>query len=131
MKICLHASKYNRAAVNGILIAKNRASEAEIKVVDSIPLSHLPLANSFTTELALQLVEEYCKENDLSIVGYYQSITTAEPSLDFVAQRMSESLSRDTRDTVFLTVSSSARSGQCVINFCSSDFPETSERFPG
>ena len=129
MKICLHASKYNRAAVNGILIAKNRPSETEIKIIDSIPLSHLALANSFTTELALQLVEEYCKESDLSIVGYYQSNTTAEPSLDLVAQRISESLSRDTDNTVFLMVSSSVRSVKWVINLCSSDFPKTSERF--
>jgi hypothetical protein len=94
LKIILHSLKYPTTAINGILLGKEKihsntdavqaggnagALNGKTKVLhvyDAIPVTHNYIALSGPFEAALAQVDKYCDDNkdqDIGIVGYYQS----------------------------------------------------------
>ncbi|XP_068267239.1 ER membrane protein complex subunit 8 isoform X1 [Nyctibius grandis] len=79
-KMVLHGAKYPHCAVNGLLVA-DRPSGAPRRdqtgppslFVDCIPLFHGTLALAPMLEVALTLIDSWCKENSYVIAGYYQA----------------------------------------------------------
>ncbi|KAI7802312.1 ER membrane protein complex subunit 8 [Triplophysa rosa] len=104
-KMLLHAAKYPQCAVNGLLVAekhkrKDGARDAAL-CVDCVPLFHGPLALAPMLEVALTLIDTWCKENKYVIAGYYQAnerIKEARPNqvAERVASRISENFSEAT-----------------------------------
>lgn len=75
-KILSHAAKYPHCSVNGVLLAedtKQKDSSKRLNFVDSIPLFHVCIGLTPMSELALTLVDVYCKSKGLVIGGYYQA----------------------------------------------------------
>ncbi|CAO2633770.1 ER membrane protein complex subunit 8 [Lemmus lemmus] len=80
-KMVLHGAKYPRCAVNGLLVAERQrprkehlpGSGSHTLFVDCIPLFHSTLALAPMLEVALTLIESWCKENSYVIAGYYQA----------------------------------------------------------
>lgn len=104
-KMLLHAAKYPHCAVNGLLVAeklkrKDGARDATL-CVDCVPLFHGTLALAPMLEVALTLIDTWCKENKYVIAGYYQAnerIKEARPNqvAEKVATRISENFSEAT-----------------------------------
>ncbi|MBN3271476.1 EMC8 protein, partial [Polyodon spathula] len=71
----LHAAKYPHCAVNGLLVAENkkRKDGQSVVCVDCVPLFHGTLALAPMMEIALTLLDTWCKENKYVIAGYYQA----------------------------------------------------------
>ncbi|XP_006641202.1 ER membrane protein complex subunit 8 [Lepisosteus oculatus] len=99
-KMLLHAAKYPHCSVNGLLVAekqKRREGQAGL-CVDCIPLFHGPLALAPMLEVALTLIDSWCKENRYVIAGYYQAnerIKEIRPNqvAEKVAARIAENFS--------------------------------------
>ncbi|KAK2530136.1 Emc8 [Columba guinea] len=79
-KMLLHGAKYPHCAVNGLLVAERppgaprRDQPASPSLfVDCIPLFHGTLALAPMLEVALTLIDSWCKENSYVIAGYYQA----------------------------------------------------------
>ncbi|XP_066570180.1 ER membrane protein complex subunit 8 [Amia ocellicauda] len=74
-KMLLHAAKYPHCAVNGLLVAERqkRKDGQPVLCVDCIPLFHGTLALAPMLEVALTLIDTWCKENKYIIAGYYQA----------------------------------------------------------
>eukprot|EP00062_Callorhinchus_milii_P005121 gi/632944272/ref/XP_007887419.1/ PREDICTED: ER membrane protein complex subunit 8 [Callorhinchus milii] len=115
-KMLLHAAKYPQCAVNGVLVAeKLKRKEAQshgqgqgqgqapgpgraVLCVDCVPLFHGTLALAPMLEVALTLVDSWCKENSYVIAGYYQANerlkdTSPNQVAEKVASRIAESFS--------------------------------------
>ncbi|KAJ4947550.1 hypothetical protein JOQ06_009585 [Pogonophryne albipinna] len=100
-KMLLHAAKYPHFAVNGLLVAektkeKKKESHSEpVLCVDCVPLFHGSLALAPMLEVALTLIDTWCKENNYIIAGYYQANERTKDSrpnqfAEKVAARISE-----------------------------------------
>lgn len=72
-KMFLHLAKYPHLACNGLLLAKPAKSAQKVEFVDCIPLFHNSLALASAFEIALTQIDAYCQQNNLEIIGYYQS----------------------------------------------------------
>ncbi|XP_057696365.1 ER membrane protein complex subunit 8 [Corythoichthys intestinalis] len=77
-KMLLHAAKYPHSAVNGLLVAekakeKKKDYHEPVLCVDCVPLFHGTLALAPMLEVALNLIDTWCKENNYVIAGYYQA----------------------------------------------------------
>lgn len=80
-KMVLHGAKYPHCAVNGLLVAERQRPRKEnpqgagshTLFVDCIPLFHGTLALAPMLEVALTLIDSWCKENSYVIAGYYQA----------------------------------------------------------
>ncbi|XP_026855313.1 ER membrane protein complex subunit 8 [Electrophorus electricus] len=78
-KMLLHAAKYPHCAVNGLLVAERQKDKrrdgpaAPPLCVDCVPLFHGTLALAPMLEVALTLIDTWCKENKYVIAGYYQA----------------------------------------------------------
>uniref|UniRef100_A0AAY4BDM9 MPN domain-containing protein n=1 Tax=Denticeps clupeoides TaxID=299321 RepID=A0AAY4BDM9_9TELE len=103
-KMLLHAAKYPHCAVNGLLVAerqkdkKRDSHHVPVLCVDCVPLFHGTLALAPMLEVALTLIDTWCKENRYVIAGYYQAnerIKDARPNqvAEKVAARISENFS--------------------------------------
>ncbi|XP_042630947.1 ER membrane protein complex subunit 8 isoform X2 [Cyprinus carpio] len=101
-KMLLHAAKYPHCAVNGLLVAekhkKKDSPRDSVLCVDCVPLFHGALALAPMLEVALTLIDAWCKENKYVIAGYYQAnerIKEARPNqvAEKVAARISENFS--------------------------------------
>jgi hypothetical protein len=68
-KALLHAAKYPHADCAGFLLGKDESSSV-VEITDCIPLTHLPVT-SLSLQVGTLLVEEYCTEQQLRIVGCY------------------------------------------------------------
>ncbi|CDQ84046.1 ER membrane protein complex subunit 8 [Oncorhynchus mykiss] len=92
-KMLLHAAKYPHCAVNGLLVAEKQKEKKKdshstpILCVDCIPLFHGTLALAPMLEVALTLIDTWCKENKYVIAGYYQA---NERTKDFRPNQVSE-----------------------------------------
>ncbi|CAH9108040.1 unnamed protein product [Cuscuta europaea] len=73
IKLVLHAIKHKTSAVNGVLLGSTSASADVVEVVDAIPLFHSQLSILPPLEISLFMIEDYCSNNDLSIVGYFHA----------------------------------------------------------
>lgn len=103
-KMLLHAAKYPQCAVNGLLVAEKQKEKKKdthsvpILCVDCVPLFHVTLALAPMLEVALTLIDTWCKENRYVIAGYYQAnerIKDFRPNqvAEKVAARISENFS--------------------------------------
>ncbi|KAK3570938.1 hypothetical protein QTP86_030928 [Hemibagrus guttatus] len=103
-KMLLHAAKYPHCAVNGLLVAEKQKDKkkeghgAPVLCVDCVPLFHGSLALAPMLEVALCLIDTWCKENKYVIAGYYQAndrIKDARPGqvAEKVATRILENFS--------------------------------------
>ncbi|KAM4894641.1 ER membrane protein complex subunit 8 isoform 2-T2 [Sylvia borin] len=75
-KMVLHGAKYPHCAVNGLLVAERPPAPRPPQpalFVDCIPLFHGTLALAPMLEVALTLIDSWCKENSYVIAGYYQA----------------------------------------------------------
>ncbi|XP_011521115.1 ER membrane protein complex subunit 8 isoform X2 [Homo sapiens] len=83
-KMVLHGAKYPHCAVNGLLVAEKQKPRKEhlplggpgahhTLFVDCIPLFHGTLALAPMLEVALTLIDSWCKDHSYVIAGYYQA----------------------------------------------------------
>uniref|UniRef100_A0A8C5UZS9 ER membrane protein complex subunit 8 n=1 Tax=Microcebus murinus TaxID=30608 RepID=A0A8C5UZS9_MICMU len=105
-KMVLHGAKYPHCAVNGLLVAEKQKPRKEhlplggpgahhTLFVDCIPLFHGTLALAPMLEVALTLIDSWCKDNSYVIAGYYQAnerVKDASPNqvAEKVASRIAE-----------------------------------------
>ncbi|KAL6528119.1 hypothetical protein OROHE_015069 [Orobanche hederae] len=73
LKVVLHALKHRTSTVNGILLGRSSADGSAIEITDSVPLFHSHIGLLPPLEIALIMIEEYCGEKGLSIVGYFHA----------------------------------------------------------
>lgn len=73
IKLVLHSIKHKSSAVNGVLLGHASASAGDVEIVDAIPLFHSQLGILPPLEIAFFMIEEYCKGNKWSIVGYFHA----------------------------------------------------------
>ncbi|XP_069758236.1 ER membrane protein complex subunit 8 isoform X1 [Narcine bancroftii] len=98
-KMLLHAAKYPPCAVNGVLVAERPRRDGQpVLFVDCVPFFHGTLALAPMLEVALTLVDSWCKENNYIIAGYYQANermkdTSPNQVAEKVASRIAESFS--------------------------------------
>ncbi|XP_037671555.1 ER membrane protein complex subunit 8 isoform X1 [Choloepus didactylus] len=108
-KMVLHGAKYPHCAVNGLLVAEKQKPRKEhlplggpgahhTLFVDCIPLFHGTLALAPMLEVALTLIDSWCKDNSYVIAGYYQAnerVKDASPNqvAEKVASRIAEGFS--------------------------------------
>lgn len=98
----LHAAKYPHCSVNGLLVAEKQKKKEgpglSVLCVDCVPLFHGSLSLAPMLEVALSLIDTWCKENKYVIAAYYQAnerIKDARPShfAEKVATRILENFS--------------------------------------
>ncbi|EGG22220.1 UPF0172 protein [Cavenderia fasciculata] len=102
-KIHSHSFKYLESAVNGILLGTVQ-KDSSIIVNDIIPLFHngtlLPMF-----EVAMIQIEEYCKVNQIDMVGYYHiTDNLSEKEVDPMAKKILEKLSNELHTFCFITI---------------------------
>ncbi|GAB1605660.1 ER membrane protein complex subunit 8-like [Argonauta hians] len=114
-KIMSHAAKYPHSSVNGVLLAEAKDSGKCLKLVDSIPLFHVCLGLTPMLELALTLIDIYCKSKGLVIGGYYQANENYHNSKpDNVAHLIGKKIQEYFADSCIFMVNNSKVSSQCV-----------------
>uniref|UniRef100_A0A667YEK5 ER membrane protein complex subunit 8 n=2 Tax=Myripristis murdjan TaxID=586833 RepID=A0A667YEK5_9TELE len=119
-KMLLHAAKYPHCAVNGLLVAekvkekKKDSHSAPILCVDCVPLFHGTLALAPMLEVALTLIDTWCKENRYVIAGYYQA---NERTKDFrpnqVAEKVAARISENFSEAAIVMVDNSRLTMSC------------------
>uniref|UniRef100_A0A8C5Q7N0 ER membrane protein complex subunit 8 n=1 Tax=Leptobrachium leishanense TaxID=445787 RepID=A0A8C5Q7N0_9ANUR len=118
-KMMLHGSKYPHCSVNGILVAekqKRRDGHQPVLFVDCIPLFHGTIALAPVLEVALTLIDTWCKENDYVIAGYYQANERLKDSCpNQVAERIASRIAEGFNDTALIMVDNSKFSMDCII----------------
>jgi len=73
-QIIFHTCKYPTQSVNGVLLGTIQKNEEPlIQVTDSIPLFHSHLTLIPMLEAAMHLIQEYCIQSQLQIIGYYHA----------------------------------------------------------
>ncbi|XP_033012815.1 ER membrane protein complex subunit 8 [Lacerta agilis] len=135
-KMVLHGAKYPHCAVNGLLVAEKqpqpqqqqqqRGREREREptgphlpahalFVDCIPLFHGSLALAPMLEVALTLIDSWCKENSYVIAGYYQAnerVKDASPNQ--VAEKVASRIAEGFNDTALIMVDNSKFTMECI-----------------
>ncbi|CAL8404151.1 unnamed protein product [Boreogadus saida] len=118
-KMLLHAAKYPHCAVNGLLVAEKtkdnkKDPSAPILCVDCVPLFHGTLALAPMLEVALTLIDTWCKENRYFIAGYYQA---NERTKDFrpnqVAEKVAARIAENFGETAIVMVDSNRLTMSC------------------
>ncbi|XP_030313634.1 ER membrane protein complex subunit 8 isoform X2 [Calypte anna] len=109
-KMVLHGAKYPHCAVNGLLVAERPAGPPRREqpgpsalFVDCIPLFHGTLALAPMLEVALTLIDSWCKENSYVIAGYYQAnerLKDASPNQ--VAEKVASRIAEGFNDTALI-----------------------------
>ncbi|XP_061820169.1 ER membrane protein complex subunit 8 [Nerophis lumbriciformis] len=120
-KMILHAAKYPHNAVNGLLVAekgKEKKKESHphdpVLCVDCVPLFHCTLALAPMLEVALTLIDTWCKENNYVIVAYYQANECIkDPRPNQVAEKVAARISESFSDAAIVMVDSSRLRMSC------------------
>ncbi|XP_057568260.1 ER membrane protein complex subunit 8 isoform X2 [Hippopotamus amphibius kiboko] len=116
-KMVLHGAKYPHCAVNGLLVAEKQKARREhpppggpgaphTLLVDCVPLFHGALALAPMLEVALTLIDSWCKDNSYVIAGYYQAnerVKDASPNQ--VAEKVASRIAEGFSDTALIMVS--------------------------
>ena len=68
----LHCCRYPTRSLNGLLLG-SAAADGSVSVEMTLPLFHTQISLAPMLEAALLLADEYCQQNGLQIVGYYQA----------------------------------------------------------
>lgn len=110
-KMLLHAAKYPHCAVNGLFVAEKQKEKKKdshnvpVLCVDCIPLFHGTLALAPMLEVALTLIDTWCKENRYVIAGYYQANERTKDSRpNQVAEKVAARISENFNEAVMITV---------------------------
>ncbi|KAF7244639.1 ER membrane protein complex subunit 8 [Varanus komodoensis] len=118
-KMVLHGAKYPHCAVNGLLVAERqppRGREREpALLVDCIPLFHGGLALAPMLEVALTLIDSWCKENSYVIAGYYQAnerMKDASPNQ--VAEKVASRIAEGFNDPALIMVDNTKFTMECI-----------------
>ncbi|CAL8351276.1 unnamed protein product [Merluccius merluccius] len=118
-KMLLHAAKYPHCAVNGLLVAEKvkdnkKDHSTPVICVDCVPLFHGTLALAPMLEVALTLIDTWCKENRYFIAGYYQA---NERTKDFrpnqVAEKVAARIAENFGETAIVMVDNSRLTMSC------------------
>ncbi|KAE8608792.1 hypothetical protein XENTR_v10011606 [Xenopus tropicalis] len=117
-KMMLHSAKYPYCTVNGILVAqkqKRKDGHQQVLFVDCIPLFHGTVALAPVLEVALTLIDTWCKENDYVIAGYYQANERLkDTSPNQVAERIASRIAEGFNDAALIMVDNSKFSMECI-----------------
>lgn len=117
-KMVLHGAKYPHCAVNGLLVAERPPAPRPPQpalFVDCIPLFHGTLALAPMLEVALTLIDSWCKENSYVIAGYYQAnerVKDASPNQ--VAEKVASRIAEGFTDTALIMVDNTKFTMECV-----------------
>nr|XP_033796912.1 ER membrane protein complex subunit 8 [Geotrypetes seraphini] len=116
-KMLLHGAKYPHCAVNGIVVAeKQKRKEApQLLFVDCIPLFHGTIALAPMLEVALTLIDSWCKENSYVIAGYYQAnerVKDASPNQ--VAEKVASRIAEGFNDAVLIMMDNNKFTMDCL-----------------
>ncbi|XP_008566157.1 PREDICTED: ER membrane protein complex subunit 8 isoform X1 [Galeopterus variegatus] len=120
-KMVLHGAKYPHCAVNGLLVAEKQKPRKEhlplggpgahhTLFVDCIPLFHGTLALAPMLEVALTLIDSWCKDNSYVIAGYYQAnerVKDASPNQ--VAEKVASRIAEGFSDTALIMTTPSSQ----------------------
>ncbi|XP_051919508.1 ER membrane protein complex subunit 8 [Hippocampus zosterae] len=119
-KMLLHAAKYPHSAVNGLLVAEKAKARRKdslhdpVLCVDCVPLFHGTLALAPMLEVALTLIDTWCKENNYVIAGYYQANErTKDSRLNQVAEKVAARISECFSEAAIVMVDSSRLKMSC------------------
>ncbi|XP_048448734.1 ER membrane protein complex subunit 8 isoform X1 [Rhincodon typus] len=115
-KMLLHAAKYPHCAVNGILVAEKhkRKDGQPVLFVDCVPLFHGTLALAPMLEVALTLVDSWCKENNYVIAGYYQANERMmDTSPNQVAEKVASRIAENFSDAALIMVDNHKFTMEC------------------
>ncbi|XP_042294190.1 ER membrane protein complex subunit 8 [Sceloporus undulatus] len=137
-KMVLHGAKYPHCAVNGLLVAEKQApqqpqqprgardrdgptpppppSAAQTLFVDCVPLFHGSLALTPMLEVALTLIDSWCKENSYVIAGYYQAnerVKDASPNQ--VAEKVASRIAEGFNDPALIMVDNTKFTMECIV----------------
>ncbi|KAG2470155.1 ER membrane protein complex subunit 8 [Polypterus senegalus] len=116
-KMLLHAAKYPHCAVNGLLVAEKlkRKEGQPLIFVDCIPLFHGSLALAPMLEVALSLIDTWCKENKYVIAGYYQANERVkEHRPNQVAERVAARIAENFSEAALIMMDNSKFSMDCL-----------------
>ncbi|KAG8437451.1 hypothetical protein GDO86_008235 [Hymenochirus boettgeri] len=117
-KMMLHSAKHPHCTVNGILVAekqKRKDFHQQVLFVDCIPLFHGTIALSPVLEVALTLIDSWCKENGYIIAGYYQANERLKDiSPNPVAERIASRIADGFNDAALIMVDNTNFSLECV-----------------
>ena len=67
----LHCCRYPHRTLNGLLLGNVDGSDVSVSM--TLPLFHAQISLAPMLEAAFLLADEYCQQNKLKIVGYYQA----------------------------------------------------------
>ncbi|XP_072836800.2 ER membrane protein complex subunit 8 [Pogona vitticeps] len=134
-KMVLHGAKYPHCAVNGLLVAEKQppphphqhprgrerdalpsAAAAHPLLVDCVPLFHGSLALTPMLEVALTLIDSWCKENSYVIAGYYQAnerLKDASPNQ--VAEKVASRIAEGYSDPALIMVDNTKFTMECIV----------------
>lgn len=119
-KMLLHAAKYPHCAVNGLLVAekckekKKDSQPVPFLCVDCVPLFHGTLALAPMLEVALTLIDTWCKENRYVIAGYYQANErTKDYRPNQVAEKVAARIAENFSETAIVMVDNSRLTMSC------------------
>ncbi|XP_042269206.1 ER membrane protein complex subunit 8 [Thunnus albacares] len=120
-KMLLHAAKYPHCAVNGLLVAEKTKEKKKdshhdpVLCVDCVPLFHGTLALAPMLEVALTLIDTWCKENNYVIAGYYQANERTKDSRpNQVAEKVAARISENFSEAAIVMVDSSRLKMSCI-----------------
>lgn len=116
-KIVLHGAKYPHSAVNGILVAeKHKRKEGQhVLFVDCIPLFHGTISLAPMLEVALTLIDSWCKENNYVIAGYYQANERLrDHSPNQVAEKVASRIAEGFSDAALIMVDNTKLTVDCI-----------------
>ncbi|XP_066440019.1 ER membrane protein complex subunit 8 [Eleutherodactylus coqui] len=118
-KMMLHGAKHPTSSVNGVLVAEKQkhkeVPQQPVLFVDCIPLFHGAIALSPVLEVALTLIDTWCKENSYVIAGYYQgNERLKDNSLTPVAERIAARIAEGFSDAALIMVDNSKFSMECI-----------------
>ncbi|RWS27063.1 COX4 neighbor-like protein [Leptotrombidium deliense] len=103
-KMLMHSFKYPQSTVNGLLIS-DRKEDKTVIISDCIPLYHNSHGLTPNMEIALHLISTYCKERNVSLIGYYQANKYFYDSTpDVFAQRIVDKMFEVNGDTILVMV---------------------------
>ena len=104
-KMVLHLAKYPHLSCNGILLAKKTKSQANVYIVDVVPLFHSSLTLAPPFEIAMNQIDSHCQANGLEIVGHYHStenLSDNQPNI--VTHKIAEKLKENSQQAYVLMI---------------------------